>query len=356
MPQLRYPLNDSEKYPATIQFKVYKTDPPTFNFVKRTAKNNANASTDNATNLNGVGVDTQGNFISLDPGELLATSKKARQAKKMAEDIARIENTNTARIKESKARFTGNSCTLYMPQGLVINDGVQYDTTELGVFGSGIEAGMNAGSAPVAALVAGGIKSGIGDLGRLISGAASQQSARIAAARFTPGAALGGAVRSSLQTAPNPNMRVLFKSVGIREFSFTFKLIPKSLEESNEITRIVRFFRTELYPEPLKEKNINLAYKFPNKFQVVLMYNGKPYKESALNFNLMFLKGVAANYNPSQSTFFTGGRFSEIDMTLTMQEDRTLDKFDVDDGLSDEKGIVNATNIAKQYLKTGLGG
>lgn len=349
MPQLRYPLNDSEKYPATIQFKVYKTDPPTFNFVKRTAKNNADASTDNQA--------SNENLASASPGKIAGVIEKAKKlAKKQAEDVARIENTNRARIKESKARYTGNSCTLYMPQGLVINDGVQYDTTELGVFGSGIEAGMNAGSAPVAALVAGGIKSGVGDLGRLISGAATQQSARIAAARFTPGAALGGAVRSSLQTAPNPNMRVLFKSVGIREFSFTFKLIPKSLEESNEITKIVRFFRTELYPEPLKEKNINLAYKFPNKIQVVLMYNGKPYKESALNFNLMFLKGVAANYNPSQSTFFTGGRFSEIDMTLTMQEDRTLDKFDVDDGFSDEKGIVNATNRASQYLKTRLGG
>jgi len=349
MPQLRYPLNDSEKYPATIQFKVYKTDPPTFNFVKRTAKNNADASTDNQA--------SNENLASASPGKIAGVIEKAKKlAKKQAEDVARIENTNRARIKESKARYTGNSCTLYMPQGLVINDGVQYDTTELGVFGSGIEAGMNAGSAPVAALVAGGIKSGVGDLGRLISGGATQQSARIAAARFTPGAALGGAVRSSLQTAPNPNMRVLFKSVGIREFSFTFKLIPKSLEESNEITKIVRFFRTELYPEPLKEKNINLAYKFPNKIQVVLMYNGKPYKESALNFNLMFLKGVAANYNPSQSTFFTGGRFSEIDMTLTMQEDRTLDKFDVDDGFSDEKGIVNATNRASQYLKTRLGG
>ena len=349
MPQLRYPLNDSEKYPATIQFKVYKTDPPTFNFVKRTAKNNANASTDNQA--------SNENLASASPGKIAGVIEKAKKlAKKQAEDVARIENTNRARIKESKARYTGNSCTLYMPQGLVINDGVQYDTTELGVFGSGIEAGMNAGSTPVAELVAGGIKSGVGDLGRLISGAATQQSARIAAARFTPGAALGGAVRSSLQTAPNPNMRVLFKSVGIREFSFTFKLIPKSLEESNEITKIVRFFRTELYPEPLKEKNINLAYKFPNKIQVVLMYNGKPYKESALNFNLMFLKGVAANYNPSQSTFFTGGRFSEIDMTLTMQEDRTLDKFDVDDGFSDEKGIVNATNRASQYLKTRLGG
>ena len=49
----------------------------------------------------------------------------------------------------------------------------------------------------------------------------------------------------------NPNTRSLFKNVAIREFAFQFKFIAKSKKEADEVRKIIKFFRTELYPEAL---------------------------------------------------------------------------------------------------------
>ena len=333
--KLRYPLEDQGQYPATIKFEVYETIPPTVHFVQSHAAKNASASTDNASS-------TRRDLKA-------AAVEQASQTRKLHAQIS-------SAVRKSNTISTGNTCTLFMPQALQINDGVSYENASLGAFGGGIEGALNSGTDGLANAAAKGVGQGINDFVKLVSGAATQDNARIAAARFAPGASIGGAVRSSLQVAPNPNSRTLFQSVGIREFSFTFKLIPKSFDESNEITKIIRFFRTELYPETMREGGIDLAYKFPNKIKVKLLYNDIEYKEDALSFELMYIKTFNAVYNPTQSSFFQGGRFSEVDISLTMAEDRALDKKDVDVGLSDEKGIVNATNRVNQYLKTGLGG
>jgi len=323
MPKLRFPLDDQDQYPATIKFQVYVTDPPKIEFVKTSAKNNSYSSSDTAQITSGFAGANQDRFSQ--------SSHNKNTALRQATDTARAAAKNLKSVKQSRPRSTPNTVTLYMPQAVQINDGVAYEGAELGVFGAGMEAGLKAGTDGIANAIADGIGSGISDLSKLITGSANQQSARIIAARFAPGAAVGGAVRSAFQTTPNPNARILFKSVNIREFSFTFKLIPKSIEESNEITRIIKFFRTELYPEAIKEGGINVAYKFPNKMKVILLYNGIEYKEKALSFEFMYLKAFNAVYNPTQSSFFRGGRFSEVDISLTMAEDRTLDKSDVDE-------------------------
>ena len=49
----------------------------------------------------------------------------------------------------------------------------------------------------------------------------------------------------------NPNTRSLFKSVSLREFTFQFKFIPLSEQEHDHVISIIKFFRTELYPEDI---------------------------------------------------------------------------------------------------------
>lgn len=312
--KLRYPLEDQDQYPATIKFEVYETIPPTMHFVQSKAAKNASTSTDNLSST--------GRHQNRLRGRRAQTQKLARQTMDFQAKMR-------SGVRKSNTISTGNTCTLFMPQALQINDGVSYENASLGVFGGGIEGALNSGTDGLANAAVRGVGQGINDFVKLVSGAATQDNARIAAARFAPGASIGGAVRSSLQVAPNPNSRTLFQSVGIREFSFTFKLIPKSFDESNEITKIIRFFRTELYPETMREGGIDLAYKFPNKIKVKLLYNDIEYKEDALSFKLMYIKTFNAVYNPTQSSFFQGGRFSEVDISLTMAEDRALDKKDV---------------------------
>ena len=76
----------------------------------------------------------------------------------------------------------------------------------------------------------------------------------------------------------NPNTRVLFKSVALREFAFAFKFIATSPAEAEEIKEIIKLFRTELYPENINltvgNSEVSIGYKFPNKFQINVEYDG----------------------------------------------------------------------------------
>lgn len=111
-------------------------------------------------------------------------------------------------------RTLGETCTLYMPVGLQIADKVEYENAQLGAIG----ASLGNVSDPNAAASEGNLT----DTAKsLVSSAVAMFSDRA-----------GQAARARSLTAPNPNTRALFKQVSLRQFQFTFKLIPSSPSEA----------------------------------------------------------------------------------------------------------------------------
>ena len=144
----------------------------------------------------------------------------------------------------------------------------------------------------------------------------------------------GAAAKLAGQVTTNPNTRVLFKQVNMREFAFTFKFIPTSQKEAEQVKQIIKLFRSELYPEdivlPLSgESSISVGYKFPNKFQIRVLYDGQ---HVATKLKPCFLRDVGVTYNNTAMSMHSDGNFSEIEMTLSFQETRTLNKKDVEEG------------------------
>ena len=155
--------------------------------------------------------------------------------------------------------------------------------------------------------------------------------AAVAAATKAPIGQRAGAVVSSVAgTVVNPNIRAIFKSVRPREHTFSFKFMPRSMAEAKEIESIIKWFRTELYPESIDVRvggqNLPVGFKFPNKFGISMRYGKKTVGAQMLP---CFLRGMTTNYNATTMSFFRDGQFSEIDLTLDMIEFRTLDKDDV---------------------------
>ena len=225
-----------------------------------------------------------------------------------------VINFTIVRGGESEKQL-GETCTLYMPVGLQIADKVEYENAQLGAIG----AALGGVSDPNAAASEGNL-----------SDTAKQLVAQ-AVSKFSDRA--GAAARARSLTAPNPNTRALFKQVNLRQFQFTFKLIPTSESEAANIPEIIKYFRTEMYPENITYGDLALGYKFPNKFQIQFQTGGN---DLVTKLSDCYLEAFQTNYNPSNAAFLQRGsspaHFSETDISLTFMEARTLSKDDIAQG------------------------
>jgi hypothetical protein len=212
-------------------------------------------------------------------------------------------------------RTLGGTCTLYMPVGLQVADKVEYENAQLGAIG----AALGGVSDPNAAASEGNL------------GDTAKQLVSQAVAKFSDRA--GQAARARSLTAPNPNTRALFKQVNLRQFQFTFKLIPTSQSEANNIPEIIKYFREEMYPENIPYGDLALGYMFPNKFQIEFETGGN---SLVTKLSDCYLEAFQTNYNPSNAAFLQSGsspaHFSETDISLTFMEARTLSKKDIQEG------------------------
>ena len=222
----------------------------------------------------------------------------------------------------------GTKCILYLPQSVQIADGATYDNINLGRLGEGIRKGVSGGNDIIETVAGSSIdafKSAISAMraGPALAGPAGQ--AAIAAASETVlGQTIGGAVRSGLQITANPNTRAIFRSVPLREFTFSFKMIPTSRFESEMIKRIIQYFREQLYPEAIELVGTNgfaVGYFMPNVFNIELAYRGR---QVATKILPSYLRNFNAVYNSSAMGFHNDGNFSEVDITMSFVEQETL--------------------------------
>lgn len=156
-----------------------------------------------------------------------------------------------------------------------------------------------------------------------------------AGAGFIAGEGISNAVRESTRVTTNPNIRTIFEGVNMRSFSFPFRMIAKSEKESQEIKKIIQFFRREVYPEAINvDETIPFAYKFPNIFEIMLLDSKS--NTPAFKFQRCYLKSIDTVFNQTATGMYEGkdgkNYFIEVDMTLNFIEFSTLDKNKVREG------------------------
>jgi len=71
-----------------------------------------------------------------------------------------------------------------------------------------------------------------------------------------------------------PKMELFFKGIGKRKFSYTFKMVPKSHEEMQEVRNIVASFKLNMLPEFVDGDRSSRRLTVPNTFDIQYMYNG----------------------------------------------------------------------------------
>jgi len=268
-----------------------------------------------------------------------ANSKNNAEEAGLRNDITKVANSVSKTFENVNALNSVGSVILPLQRDLRFSDNVSYESPAIGMMGAGLEGAIGgknpfdgatngdgsfttASSALAAQAIAKASGLGVGALiGKIAGGALG---GAVLGSGATEG--LGDAVKSATRIASAPNQRTLFKEVQIRQFAFTFKLIANSSREAEEIKNIIKFFRQELYPEMLTvgDNKVPIAYKFPNVFSIKVknQFGG----DAASKIQRCYLRDVQTSYNATGNGLLEDGNFIEVDISLSFQEVKALDK------------------------------
>lgn len=302
---LEYPLNNPDEYKGRLVFTVLEEP---------------------ETDLGNI-ADSIGKLSKAFAGQL--GGNKQEQQKAFEEAEGTLKNFPITGLKEPIP--SNRQVSIFLPLALAFRDNVAYDNMDIGGMGAAAQMGLQGGTGALSEMINAGAKT----LASGLTGSGGADMAKLGAVKLASKLPdeLAGAFKAAGRVTSNPNTRVLFKQVNLREFAFTFKFLPTSQKEAEEVKEIIKLFRTELYPEditlPVGNSSISIGYKFPNRFQIEVLYDGE---YVANKIKPVYLRDVNVNYNGTAMAFHSDGNFNEIEMSLSFQESRTLNRKDVETG------------------------
>ena len=201
---------------------------------------------------------------------------------------------------------------------------------------------MNALDAAAAAAAMAGIMQGPEGVGKRVEdiakGIRENKSDAVAAlaAGFASQAAGGnqGFLTRSTGGILNNNLELLFQGPSLRTFSFTFSMSARYEAESEEIRKIIRFFKQGM---SVKRSEGDLFLKSPNIFDIQYYHKNKEHRYIN-KIKTCALQTCVVNYTPAGNyATYNDGAMTQYDMTLTFGEIEPL--FDDDYGQSDD-GLI----------------
>lgn len=128
------------------------------------------------------------------------------------------------------------------------------------------------------------------------------------------------AIEIGMGAALTDRMEMAFKGIDKRKFSYTFKMLPRSEKEANEVKRIIDMFKFHMLPEMLDRNTRGRLMSYPSTFDIKYMYMG--------NDNT-YLNKVSECYLESMDVDYGGDRYKThegnangappIETTITLQ-------------------------------------
>ena len=334
----RYPID--QNYPAYIQYRAKKVLPASIT-ASNTLINEYKATVPERLTDAGSVTDNPNPEA---PARKLSQYEKQLISSGYSSDKARQDLINSGKSQQGLLGFTttyrpGKPVRLYFPQSVQIHDNIQYDQVGLGLAGAAGLTALNKGQDILEAVKAGAAETGKSLYSLFGLGQLDDQAARLAAARaasmvsaLTPAGAQG-ALAIGLQVKVNPNTRSIFTGVTVRNFQFTYDFYASSKEEARMVQRIVKKFRTTMYPRAIPDEALNaglpLGYEFPDLFEIRFKF-GRGGDIDMPQPLLSYLRDVNTTYNPGSMSFHADGKPSHVQMSLTFQEFRALNRQDIE--------------------------
>jgi hypothetical protein len=141
------------------------------------------------------------------------------------------------------------------------------------------------------------------------------------------GAKARDAIKSG--TIENNRQELMFNGIDKRSFSFDFKMVPKSEQESENIRNIVDMFRFHAMPEFFAGSERTMIS--PSTFDIKYMH--KKGEHTFLNkISTCVLEGVSVKYGGDRTQFFVNNAPAQTEISLTFKELEIITKERIKDG------------------------
>jgi hypothetical protein len=230
-------------------------------------------------------------------------------------DVSR--ESSTLSIERAPTKRLAASIQLYMPNQVSVSHSASYSDEEISsiITGTGgaidkiVGGNFDLGDAGSRALE-GAKNMATGAVGKVVTG--TKQASNIATGKIT-----------------NNRQELMFNGIDKRSFSFDFKMVPKSEEESENIKNIVNMFRFHAMPEFYAGSERTLIS--PSTFDIKYMHkNGE---HTFLNrISTCVLESVSVKYGGDRTQFFINTAPASTDITLQFKELEIITKERIRDG------------------------
>ena len=118
-------------------------------------------------------------------------------------------------------------------------------------------------------------------------------------------------------------MELAFKGINKRQFQYTFKMIPRSQREADEIRNIIFTFKQNMLPEFVGGNRAGRRLRVPNTFDIQYMYKGKT-NEYLHHISTCVLETMSVQYGGDRYKTFPGNEEGappvETQITLNFKE------------------------------------
>ena len=213
---------------------------------------------------------------------------------------------------------------LFIPENLQTPTAAQYDSQTMGTIG---------------AAMTNFVGGSFGDLKDVGAGGNLGQSA-ISEVVQTAGNLLGGGAGDVINQAvfgraANAAKYLLFKGIDFRKFQFQYNFVPRNIQESQDLEKIIKIFRQAMLPDIVSVGFYDIPQEFEIQYVIQkLDANGKLAKAPVLH---RFKK---CNLEECNVTYGSNGRFTltkdgypaNIQLSLTFSENEQVTRKDIPEG------------------------
>ena len=250
------------------------------------------------------------------------------------------------------------TCYFPCPANIAFADNANLGTIDLGMLGAAVNDAFNS--------QAGTTGSGVGNLTDPIStsGAITKLLGKTSDLIGVGGQTLTN-VKFGLKTVENPYQNTTYSGAGVRTFTFNFKMIAEKPEDAIEIKKIHEFFRTNMYAGRVggRESSSSALLKYPSVWEIDFL-TGITDKGITPNKFLpaiyaSYLQNFNATFNTTAPTWYKDGAPLEVDISMTYQEARALERNDVENlsritAINESGELVNPTLAYDQIADKGI--
>lgn len=191
----------------------------------------------------------------------------------------------------------GSAIYLHMPVGITSNDGASFGELQLGAAGDG----------------RGGIRNDVKGEDGNVNSAIAQTVINKAAESFGAGQVADISMYAQGQVL-NPNTVLKYDGPALRDFSFTFNMVPRDAGESSTIANIHNTFRRLMYADAGGG-----MMGYPAKWKIKFM-SGNGENTFLPKISECYLTALSVTANPTGNIFHADGAPNEVNLTVSFRE------------------------------------